>query len=877
MRPKLLEFYGVKSYTDKTVINFDRLISGGLFGIFGATGSGKSTILDSIFLALYGRLPKTSDRDDFINVKTGECYVNFTFEIFYEGGRQTFEVRREYKLKGDRKSKPQPKAALYRVDSDGKTPLEENVTRVNARLEEVIGLNIDDFEKCIVLPQGQFSAFVTLTRGDRLKMVSGLFNLDRYGDRLEWRIKNAISDFDNSLSAKKEVLSIYSSATKEALSSMEKDISKTADYLKSEDEKISKIKEEFSIFEKNYDKHKKLQACLSELSSLEKLRPNFDRKRWLLGRYERAAAVKSAFDEKEKSFSKLKENLTATETLTTKIDGLKKDLAAIDGDLKNEVQIRSGIEEKVGLLTLLGSLLEEQSENRKDENKLEKLREDFKSVSKDLEGKTALLKTTRDRLDSVKLDEEFLNLTALIEARIDLLVATAKNSFIREEVDFLSTLKALSGENFKAVNNRISTLTARLVSEDCGAEECVKMLNALYARADAFNKEISDLERSIATLQGEILRLSDSQQALLDRGKQIKARIDRTEEKISSITNGKVLTDYISALKGEKESAESLLNNLYSRRDALSSAFGEGASRLAGLEAEKAFLQKNHEDACAVYDGLIKDFNDLSEVYTVLNEVGDHTVIARQIEDFDNRVITLNGLKKDLAEELDGLQISEEDYQNRRREIAILDKNYKEISIKYNIFLKDYENLSQNFEKRCKIEAEISKLEKSRRTYALLFEGIRGKHLLEYIADEYLSEIAIDGKKILLELTSGRYGLIYRGDFFIEDYGQGGEVRGVATLSGGELFLVSLSLALALSKSIYSRSMRPMEFFFLDEGFGSLDRELIDVVMDCLDKLKNSRFAIGIISHVDGLKERIPVKINVTGAKGEKGSAITVA
>ena len=111
--------------------------------------------------------------------------------------------------------------------------------------------------------------------------------------------------------------------------------------------------------------------------------------------------------------------------------------------------------------------------------------------------------------------------------------------------------------------------------------------------------------------------------------------------------------------------------------------------------------------------------------------------------------------------------------------------------------------------------------------------------------------------------------MLFRSNF------NGGALRGVYTLSGGETFLVSLSLALALSAEICARSMRPVEFFFLDEGFGTLDERLVDTVMDSLEKLKNEHFAIGIISHVEELKHRIARKLSVEKATEKRGSRIT--
>lgn len=101
MKPIAIEFSGLKSYKDETKIDFTALLKSGLFGIFGPTGSGKSTILDAIFLSLYGRLPKSLSSSDFINASVGKCSVSFTFAI-KEKVYSTYVVTREYKLKEER-------------------------------------------------------------------------------------------------------------------------------------------------------------------------------------------------------------------------------------------------------------------------------------------------------------------------------------------------------------------------------------------------------------------------------------------------------------------------------------------------------------------------------------------------------------------------------------------------------------------------------------------------------------------------------------------------------------------------------------------------------------------------------------------------------
>ena len=98
MKPVYLEFCGINSFSEKASIDFRALLSGGVFGIFGDTGSGKSTILDCIHLALYGQIERSSG-NEYINHRQDNAYVTFDFEITTDGTRRTYRVRRERRRK----------------------------------------------------------------------------------------------------------------------------------------------------------------------------------------------------------------------------------------------------------------------------------------------------------------------------------------------------------------------------------------------------------------------------------------------------------------------------------------------------------------------------------------------------------------------------------------------------------------------------------------------------------------------------------------------------------------------------------------------------------------------------------------------------------
>ena len=135
--------------------------------------------------------------------------------------------------------------------------------------------------------------------------------------------------------------------------------------------------------------------------------------------------------------------------------------------------------------------------------------------------------------------------------------------------------------------------------------------------------------------------------------------------------------------------------------------------------------------------------------------------------------------------------------------------------------------------------------------------------------------IAAEASVILSSISNGSYELEIndKAEFIIRDNKNGGVPRPCDTLSGGETFIASLSLALALSSAIQLNGTAPLELFFLDEGFGNLDDELLDVVMTSLERLRSTRRSIGIITHVEAIQARVPVKLVVTPSDLSQGGS----
>lgn len=158
--------------------------------------------------------------------------------------------------------------------------------------------------------------------------------------------------------------------------------------------------------------------------------------------------------------------------------------------------------------------------------------------------------------------------------------------------------------------------------------------------------------------------------------------------------------------------------------------------------------------------------------------------------------------------------------------------------------------------------------------------ALRGDQFIAFIQEEAYHRLALEGSVHLESLSSDRYSFDFDKDgFVVVDHWNADEPRPVATLSGGESFLASLALALALAEGLsglsHGRSRFALESLFLDEGFGSLDPETLDVVLQGIETLGSSDRLVGIVSHIPELAERMPGQVYVR--KAVDGSSIEVS
>ncbi|MCI0416571.1 SMC family ATPase, partial [bacterium] len=192
-----------------------------------------------------------------------------------------------------------------------------------------------------------------------------------------------------------------------------------------------------------------------------------------------------------------------------------------------------------------------------------------------------------------------------------------------------------------------------------------------------------------------------------------------------------------------------------------------------------------------------------------------------------------------------------------------------------------HEEEIKTLEVQLKRAAEMrTEIERHRADYAVaheLAQALHGDQFIAFIQQEAYHRLAVDGSEHLKVLSSGRYSFGFdRDEFVVLDHWNADEPRPVTTLSGGESFLASLALALALAEGLsglsHGKGRFALESLFLDEGFGTLDAETLDVVLQGVENLSTTERLVGIVSHIPELAERLPSRIFVRKAPG--GSTI---
>ncbi|TDE04253.1 AAA family ATPase [Flavobacterium sandaracinum] len=324
MLPLKLSISGLYSYQKKQTIDFEELTNAGLFGIFGAVGSGKSSILEAIGFVLYGdteRLNKTDKRSyNMLNLKSDKANIEFEFLNFEE---------RKFKFVADwkRKKRFEETTSIERLAYEWKG--EEWVPMNSADATIIIGLTYENFRRTIIIPQGKFKEFLDLKGKDRSDMMKEIFHLQRFD--LASKVGLLQSTTRTKLDQLKGALSGFEAISADAILALEKEVIAANNELQNDKIGLSLVEKELSelnTLKANFEDLEKKQQQLSKLNA-EKVTMN---------------ALELEIDLFEKTERNFKSTLITLKTEKTALEKAKENLVAtenlkklvVDGNLKSQ-------------------------------------------------------------------------------------------------------------------------------------------------------------------------------------------------------------------------------------------------------------------------------------------------------------------------------------------------------------------------------------------------------------------------------------------------------------------------------------------------------------------------------------------------------------
>ena len=397
-------------------------------------------------------------------------------------------------------------------------------------------------------------------------------------------------------------------------------------------------------------------------------------------------------------------------------------------------------------------------------------------------------------------------------------------------------------------------------------QQILKEVEVVRINVEKYAKAVGDIELNQARLEAEIT----------SKGQQIRLLTlseKTTVDKESIAQEIKAKTQYIveveQAYKGQSQLMQQLL------------------PILATLETEVKNLQAVQEELnvllqrveMEIKHGLESfDFQSLEQVEVILAKNINIEETRASIQAFMLKVEVLRNQVQQLSKKLEAIAFDFDHFQQMEVTVTTLEQQVKEQTTLVAKLTGEIERLEQDYKEKTTLLHEFEQVETRLKNINLLDNLFKGAGFVNYVSSIYLSNLCDIANQRFHRLTNNQLSLQLNenNEFEIIDYLNNGKARSVKTLSGGQSFQVSLSLALALAESVQSLSKSNKNFFFIDEGFGTQDTESVNIVFETLSSLHKENRIVGIISHVDELQERIPLSLSVVKDE-EKGSRILTA
>ena len=436
-----------------------------------------------------------------------------------------------------------------------------------------------------------------------------------------------------------------------------------------------------------------------------------------------------------------------------------------------------------------------------------------------------------------------------------------------EEIERISALlKNLEDTiNFKS-KEELSQLEDELKTENLKLTDISKEIKISEDRIKDLNQEIEELS--------ELLKNEDE---IKQKHLEAKNKIEQFEKNVKIELDN--FADYYEKIQSQVEEFDNNSNSLQKNSNEL-------LVRKTKLETEQKNNKENLVEVSKRIESIIESFRDskLNKYYITLEMAEENIAELVKLEEYESQISKFEDAKKIIVNIIEKLEeelqdIEQPDLEEEHQKLQNIESQVNDFIEKVAVLNTRLENNKKLYDKIYSEYIDLLESSKDIREIIAFSDVVSGKtenrkSLETYVQGYYLDLILVAGTKRLLQMTNDRYRFIRR-----DEKSKGGGLQGleieihdiylnstriISSLSGGELFLASLALALGLAEVIQNESGGiSLETIFIDEGFGSLDAETLDIALTTLIDLQSYGRNIGIISHVSELKERIRPKVEV--------------
>lgn len=913
MRPIRIEMSAFGPYAGKQTVEMDRLGTSGIYLITGDTGAGKTTIFDAIVFALYGTASSDRRSGDMLRSRYAEPDTPTEVKLVFAYRNKEYEIRRNPtyqrpKLRGEGMTQENASAEL-------RLPGGEILTRtgeVDEKIREILGMTRDQFMQIAMIAQGNFLKLLLAKTEERRKIFSSIFRTGRYA-RLEERLKQearqarkTYDDLVREIGFEQERARLPEGTDRSGL--------RDEEYLQA----IEKFRDEAGI----------------------RLEEGEKKQEFLGGELDALAARILAAEEQEKRKKALEETRQQWTKLQAAAEQRKQELEAArsrEPEAK-EKEARLHVEQdRLQQYDRLEELKQQKTEAEKkqasDEAARKKLEEGRKSLTQQIQdcrqkikekealaGKAAALSGEKERLRSQ--GAEYNELKTLLEAYEE-----ASEKWSRAAVTYQAACgkEQEFGESYRRQHRAFLDDQAGILAAELAENQPCPVCGSLHHPSPAVKTDDAPTRETVEQSQK---RWEESKTAMDEAGRKaaaLRGTRDSSLQHMEEKAKGLNMPTEPATLKETLMEEQKRFRSKWKEVTGALAASEAAAEAKVVLEEKLETLQKKQEDDEEAYRKLElesarlqEQIENLSANYSELKETLPYpdresagkaaSLLDREIREIREAVQSAEENEKAAAGRIQEAEGRMDELQKQIREgesaesmtSAELQENQKKKKEEQLRLQAEAKEDNLIWETNSAAAGSIRKLsgerEQAARKYSMLQNladtangNLSGKQRIQletYVQQQLFDRILVRANTRFRVMSGGQYDLVRRKEYqknqqsgldldVVDHYN--GTTRSVSTLSGGESFMASLSLALGLSDEIQeSAGGVQLDALFVDEGFGSLDEETLDQAMKAIQTLaEDGGRIVGIISHVTELQNRIDRQLLVRKMKSG-GSTATI-